>query len=389
MGGGTTVTGEGPVFIHKHRRYEGVFVPRETAQNRNLSFGARGLLTFLLSLPADWEVNEKHLIGESPAGRDGVRSLVRELEAHGHLERRQIRGDGGRVVRSDWHVFDVPQTGNPSADEMPLTDLPSPVKPSADKTQPGPGLSPQTALPSPEKPSAASEAPPLTASPSPENPSIYKTNSSTNKPLIQDPPIPPVPLRSTGGAPPVDETAGDPDQPAAENGRGLEVTQEQPSLPVNAPAARSKKKARVSAALTPLPPDTPELEAEEAQTLADWWARRCENYPRADRLRLGPLSLNAIRRATDQGVLLPYLLKAVEAGWQSLGHAGAREVIERLARDQTASNLALVAGGCSDSGMLGSVKPFSGHSDQRQRKLDAMNRLFTPMDGGPADDHVG
>lgn len=201
-----------------------------------------------------------------------------------------------------------------------------------------------------------------------------------------EPPLPPVPLRSTGGSPQVEETAAAVISRTADNSPAQEISCEIVLAPVKAPAAPSKKKARVPAAQTPLPPDQPVLPAQEEEALAAWWARRCELHPRADRLRFGPLNHNAVRRATEQGVLLAYLQKAAEAGWQSLGHAGSREVIERLARDLVADTLGST--GHHGNGMLRFGEQPAGYSSPFQRKLAAMELLFTPEDGGPSDDHT-
>ena len=60
-----------PIYVHKNSRHTNVtIVPNETAQNSNLSWAARGLLLYMLSLPTDWKLNEADLLGRSPKGRD-------------------------------------------------------------------------------------------------------------------------------------------------------------------------------------------------------------------------------------------------------------------------------------------------------------------------------
>ena len=56
-----------------------VQVSNKTAQDNNLSFEARGLLVFMLSLPEDWVIHKSWLIEQTSAGRDKIQRMVNEL----------------------------------------------------------------------------------------------------------------------------------------------------------------------------------------------------------------------------------------------------------------------------------------------------------------------
>lgn len=171
----------------------------------------------------------------------------------------------------------------------------------------------------------------------------------------------------------------------ADDGRGLEVACEPLSPPVNAAPPRSKKKGQ-PVSLIPLPANAPALPEEEGALLDAWWQRRCQGHKRSDRLRLSQENLRAIDLATEHGVLARYLEKARDAGWQSLGHGGARDLILALARESAPESLAM--GGHHGNGMLRFGEQLTGYTSPFQRKLAAMERLFTPEDGGPSDDHT-
>ena len=64
--------------------------------DERLSWEARGLLAYLLSKPNNWKVNSRALVSKAPAGRAKVQRILRELEEHGYLERRKVRGERGR-----------------------------------------------------------------------------------------------------------------------------------------------------------------------------------------------------------------------------------------------------------------------------------------------------
>ena len=104
------------------------------AQNTSLSFAARGLITYLLSLPPDWKVNVQHLITQTaesrkPSGRDAVYGLLKELQAHGYVEKVSSRDVSGKMTGTDWIVRDQPYT------DLPDTDLPDTANPPLQKKQ--------------------------------------------------------------------------------------------------------------------------------------------------------------------------------------------------------------------------------------------------------------
>jgi hypothetical protein len=87
---------------------------RPTAQNASLSYGALGLLTYLLSLPDDWRVIPDRL--ERPgAGRDKIHALMRELMEAKHLQRQKVV-KSGKFAGVHYMVYDRPY------------DAPAPVK---------------------------------------------------------------------------------------------------------------------------------------------------------------------------------------------------------------------------------------------------------------------
>lgn len=79
-------------------------IPNSLLQDPTLTWAARGLLCYMLSLPPDRKLNESHLVMMAPSSRDHLRGLVKELERNGYLRRTQIRGTGGRLSQSHWEV---------------------------------------------------------------------------------------------------------------------------------------------------------------------------------------------------------------------------------------------------------------------------------------------
>ncbi len=64
-------------------------------RDRNISLKAKRLLSFMLSLPEDWDYSLKGLCAISKENRDVIRSTLKELQDNHYLEIEKIRGDKG------------------------------------------------------------------------------------------------------------------------------------------------------------------------------------------------------------------------------------------------------------------------------------------------------
>lgn len=96
-------------------------------RDSNISFRARGLLTYMLSLPDDWKFYVSELAQHSDKEKEtAIRSAIDELEKAGYMKRVQKRGENGKFGAVDWYVYDEPQFS-------PNGDLPHAVKPNADE----------------------------------------------------------------------------------------------------------------------------------------------------------------------------------------------------------------------------------------------------------------
>lgn len=111
-----------------------VMVDRRPIDNPNLSYRAKGVLTYLLSRPDGWEVNIGDLVNHGIEGRDALRATLSELREAGHLLYQQER-EAGRFSTGKILVYEVPldepQTDFQEADE-PQPDLPYTVEPHAE-----------------------------------------------------------------------------------------------------------------------------------------------------------------------------------------------------------------------------------------------------------------
>lgn len=72
-------------------------VSNSAINDEQLSFRARGLLSWLLSKPADWRIRSESIARQSPSeGRDAIRSAMRELIDAGYLVVEKVQDEQGR-----------------------------------------------------------------------------------------------------------------------------------------------------------------------------------------------------------------------------------------------------------------------------------------------------
>jgi hypothetical protein len=64
-------------------------------RDRNLSYKAKGLLSFMLSLLDDWDYSLAGLCSISKESRDGIKAILNELKEYHYLEIEKVRGEKG------------------------------------------------------------------------------------------------------------------------------------------------------------------------------------------------------------------------------------------------------------------------------------------------------
>lgn len=76
-------------------------------QDKNLSFKAKGLLSFMLSLPEDWDYSLKGLVAVSKENIKAIRTILNELKEHGYLEINQTRAEHG-YYKYEYVIREIP-----------------------------------------------------------------------------------------------------------------------------------------------------------------------------------------------------------------------------------------------------------------------------------------
>jgi DnaD and phage-associated domain len=105
------------VKVVKDKRDYFVILDRGFAQNKKLSWKARGIFLYLWSQDDSWEFYETEVANHAKDGRDSLRSGLKELEDEGFLTRKRSRDENGRVKGTEWHLHETPMLENPTQEK--------------------------------------------------------------------------------------------------------------------------------------------------------------------------------------------------------------------------------------------------------------------------------
>lgn len=123
-----------PTIRRKARRSNWTVIDNAIMNDRLLSFGALGLLTYLLSKPDNWSIMIPELQRRGGIGRDGLRSIMRQLSEAGYARLTRVRGARGLITGTVWEVsedaqptdaFSVRRLNRPTA--QPSAGQPTPL----------------------------------------------------------------------------------------------------------------------------------------------------------------------------------------------------------------------------------------------------------------------
>ena len=119
--------------IYRQKRSSNyTIVPNEMLNDKRLSWKAKGMLAYLLSLPDTWEVYVAHVRTISTDGNDSTASGLNELIEFKYVWRKPRSGNepGGW----EYYVYDEPHLENPFRQgDSPTREFPDSGKPAASK----------------------------------------------------------------------------------------------------------------------------------------------------------------------------------------------------------------------------------------------------------------
>jgi len=83
-------------------------IDKNIINDNRLSFKAKGILTYLLSKPSDWQVRVKDLSNHSTDGEKSIRSGLKELIKFGYAEFKTLYSDGNKLAGKTYVIYETP-----------------------------------------------------------------------------------------------------------------------------------------------------------------------------------------------------------------------------------------------------------------------------------------
>lgn len=101
-------------------------------EDPRLSWKAKGLHTYLISRPPEWQIHKRDLLQRATDGDTSLRSAVAELKATRYLKTRDQRDNKGRYTGTIWEVSEDPEKLE-NTTSAPEVENPSTEKPQCGK----------------------------------------------------------------------------------------------------------------------------------------------------------------------------------------------------------------------------------------------------------------
>ena len=146
-----------------------------------LSLKAKGLMSYMLSRPDNWDFTIEGLACQNKEGADAIARVIRELEGRGYITRCRVRNQAGKFTDMEYKILECPLKAASSA--------PAPEKPVAEKPVPKHPLpenpvvdSPDADSPIPESAGQIITEPPKTERIKTEQPNLDRSKTDPSIP---------------------------------------------------------------------------------------------------------------------------------------------------------------------------------------------------------------
>ena len=111
----------GFIRVEKNKNY--VVMNKTALRDDSLSWKAKGIIAYMLSMPDDWKFYIDELTKHSTDGVSSFRSGLRELKEKGYVKRFPIRNDQNKIIEWETVVSEIPHAEKP-VDGKPLNGIP-------------------------------------------------------------------------------------------------------------------------------------------------------------------------------------------------------------------------------------------------------------------------
>ncbi len=111
-------------FVKQHRKDNFTILDNTCIRDSNLSWKAKGVHTYLMSLPDDWKIHISEIVNHSCDGKAALYSAIQMLEEYGYIKKIRNRRKDGCFENTVYQVFEAPEVVSSDAEIHPLSDFP-------------------------------------------------------------------------------------------------------------------------------------------------------------------------------------------------------------------------------------------------------------------------
>ena len=147
-------------------------------RDKRLSLKAKGLLSVMISLPAEWDYTLAGLAYISKEGVSAIRAAIQELEENGYVTRTRLRNEAGQLGDTEYTIYEFPQNEKQEDEQSSPTQVPVPTSPALSD-----GIEPVCGSPILENPMLEN---PILGNPTLDFPTLEKPTSDNRKQLNKD-----------------------------------------------------------------------------------------------------------------------------------------------------------------------------------------------------------
>ena len=94
--------------VEKNKENPYLMLNKTSLNDKKLSWKAKGLHAYLMSLPDDWKIYIEELMTHAKDARDSTRTAVNELIDAGYIKRTDIKDERGRFCGKEYIVYETP-----------------------------------------------------------------------------------------------------------------------------------------------------------------------------------------------------------------------------------------------------------------------------------------
>lgn len=122
--------------VEKNKNY--VVLNRTALNDERLSWKAKGIIAYMLSMPDDWKFYIEEIASHAKDGVDSLRSGIKELSKYGYVKRFPIRDEKTqKIIEWETVIYESPQSKKPDMEiphmEKPYMENPQVEKPLMEK----------------------------------------------------------------------------------------------------------------------------------------------------------------------------------------------------------------------------------------------------------------